>query len=252
MATMREVSARAARVDDAAIQLRGLITDIDGTASQSALFQTLEERYRQIAARCLDNTGPTGSQSLAVSSPTLGEGASSVAIGIAVAAARNLGTDVLLVEADMQRPQLAHDFGTDAVIGLSDYLSSDVPLETVIRETRAPKVFLLPAGRRTANPGPLLRSEKFAELLKTLHGVFPAIIIDTPPLLTSPHASVIANHADNVVLVVRAGHTHASDAAKALKSVQNTHVRGVVLNRTRSWAPEWLTRLLGVSRFDID
>jgi capsular exopolysaccharide synthesis family protein len=242
MTTMQDVQARAAKIDDTHAT-RTLIAEIDHAAAESPAFHTLEERYRQIAARCLDAAG-TKSQSLAISSPTLGEGASSVAIGIAVAAARNLGSDVLLLEADMQRPQIAQDFATDAMIGLSDYLASDIPLESVIKETRAPKVFILPAGRRTPNPGPLIRSEKFRDLLKQLHGVFPTIIIDTPPLLTSPHAAVIANHADSVVLVVRSGHTHAHDAAKALKAVTETPVRGVVLNRTRTWAPQ--------SRFDID
>ncbi len=250
---MQDVQARAAKVDDASQVARGMLAEIDLAAAETPLFHTLEERYRQIAARCLDPNATTSkSQSLAISSAVHGEGASSVAIGIAVAAARNLGADVLLLEADMQRPQLAADFAADAMIGLSDYLSSDIPLESVIKETRAAKVFLLPAGRRTPNPGPLIRSDRFRDLLKQLHGVFPTIIIDTPPLLTSPHAAVIANHADSVVLVVRSGHTHAHDAAKALKSIQDTPVRGVVLNRTRTWAPQWLTRVLGVSRFDID
>jgi capsular exopolysaccharide synthesis family protein len=253
MASMQDIKAIGKRKDDSGVASRVILAEIDNAAAQTPAFHTLEERYRQIAARCLDtSTGIARSQSVAVSSPTLGEGASSVAIGVAVAAARNLGSDVLLLEADMQHPQFARDFATDAVIGLSDYLSSDIPLESVIKETRAAKVFLLPAGRRTPNPGPLIRSDKFRDLLKQLHGVFPTIIIDTPPLLTSPHAAVIANHADSVVLVVRSGHTHAHDAAKALKSVKDTPVRGVVLNRTRQWAPDWVMRLLGVSRFDID
>ena len=233
-------------------KLARLINEIEEEAIDGSVFETVEEHYRQIAARCLDTNRPAKSQSVAVSSATVGEGTSSVAIGIAMAAARNLGSDVLILETDMQRPQLAEDFGVDAVLGLSDYLSSDIELKSSVQETRAPKVWLLPAGRRTPNPGPLIRSDKFHELMKSLHSVFHTIIIDTPPLLTSPHAAVIANQADGLVLVVRAGHTHVQDAAKALKAAGQIPIRGVVLNRTRVWLPAWLSRLFGVSRFELD
>ena len=252
--TMQDVRGRSTARSETVVgqKFARLVTEIEEEAIDGSVFETVEERYRQIAARCLDTKRPTKSQSVAVSSASLGDGVSSVTIGIAMAAARNLGSDVLILETDMQRPQLADDFGIEAVLGLSDYLSSDIELQSVVQETRAPKVWLLPAGRRTPNPGPLIRSDKFHELMTSLHGVFHTIIIDTPPLLTSPHAAVIANQADGLVLVVRAGHTHIHDAAKALKAAGQIPVRGVVLNRTRVWLPVWLSRLFGVSRFELD
>jgi receptor protein-tyrosine kinase len=229
-----------------------MFLEIEESVATSEVLGVVEERYRQIAARCFDSTRPERSQSIAVSGATLGDGTSSVAIGLAIAAARNLGSDVALAETDMQRPQMAHDFGADTVLGLSDYLTSEIELNAVLHETHASKVWILPAGRRMTNPGPLLRSSKFQELLRTLRGSFRTVVIDTPPLLTSPHAAVVAGHTDGVVLVVRAGQTHLHEAARALKAIGPTPVRGVVLNGTRAWLPDWLTRLFGVSRFDID
>jgi capsular exopolysaccharide synthesis family protein len=229
-----------------------IIAEIEDATANSPIFETVADRYRQIAARCLDTNRPAKSQSIAISSATIGDGTSSVAIGIAIAAARNIGNDVLILETDMQRPQLAQDFGHDVMLGLSDYLSSDIELKSVLQETHASKVWLLPAGRRTVNPGPLIRSTKFHDLMTTLHNSFKTIIIDTPPLLTSPHAAVITAHADAAVLVVRAGYTHEQDAANALKVLGQTPIRGVVLNRTRQWLPTWLMRLCGISPFEID
>ncbi|HEY7801623.1 MAG TPA: CpsD/CapB family tyrosine-protein kinase [Dehalococcoidia bacterium] len=229
-----------------------LIAQIDDMALTAPVFGVIEERFRQIAARCLDTSSAAGSQSVAISSATVGEGKSAVSIGIAAAAARNLGSDVLLLETDLRRPTLANDFRLDTGFGLAEYLAAEVELEPIIQATRMQNVWLLPAGRPCANPGPLLRSQKFQDLMKTLHGNYSTIILDVPPLLTSPHAAVIANQAEGLVLVARAGRTHIQDAAQALKAAGDVPVRGVVLNGTREWIPGWIARFLGVSRFAIE
>jgi capsular exopolysaccharide synthesis family protein len=228
------------------------LAQIDDLTLTAPVFGVIEERFRQIAARCLDMTSEAGSQSIAISSTTAGEGKTTVSIGIASAAARNLGSDVLIVETDLRRPQLADDFRIETNLGLADYLSGEVELEPVIQPTRMENVWLLPAGRPSANPGPLLRSKTFQELLKNLHEAYATIIIDAPPLLTSPHAAVIARQAEAVLLVARAGRTHIQDAAQALKAIGDVPVRGVVLNGTREWLPGWVSRFLGVSRFAIE
>ncbi|MHB8683326.1 MAG: CpsD/CapB family tyrosine-protein kinase [Dehalococcoidia bacterium] len=225
---------------------------VEEAAMTAPIFGVVEERFKQIAARCLDAARAGASQSVAVSSAAAGEGKSSVAIGIAAAAARNLGSDVLILETDMLRPRLVEDFRLESRGGLSDYLSSDIEIETCIQPTRIPNVWLLPAGRPTANPGPLIRSQRFQELMATLHAGYQTIIIDAPPLLTSPHAAVIVNQAESLVLVARAGQTHIQDAANALKAAGEVPVRGIVLNGTRVWLPGWVGRLLGVSRFAIE
>lgn len=225
------------------------LAQIDDLTLTAPEFGVIEERFRQIAARCLDMTSQAGSQSIAISSATAGEGKTTVSIGIAAAAARNLGSDVLIVETDLRRPQLADDFRLDATLGLAEYLSGEVELEPLIQPTRMENVWLLPAGRPSPNPGPLLRSKTFHELLKNLHAQYATIIIDAPPLLTSPHAAVIARQAEAVLLVARAGQTHIQDAAQALKAIGDVPVRGVVLNGTREWLPGWVSRFLGVSRF---
>lgn len=225
---------------------------VEEAAMTAPIFGVVEERFKQIAARCLDATRAGASQSIAISSATVGEGKSSVAIGIAAAAARNLGSDVLILETDLQRPRLLDDFRLEARGGLSEYLAAEMEIDAAIQPTRIPNVWLLPAGRATQNPGPLIRSRRFNELMTTLHAGYQTIIIDAPPMLTSPHAAVIVKQAEAMVLVARAGQTHIQDAANALKAASDVPVRGVVLNGTRVWLPGWLARLLGVSRFAIE
>jgi Mrp family chromosome partitioning ATPase len=66
-----------------------------------------------------------------------------------------------------------------------------------------------------------------------------------PPLLSSPHAALIARRADGVVLVSRAGRTHAKDIERAARAVEGVQVRGLVLNRTKRWLPRWLSGIAG-------
>lgn len=254
MATMRDVvrpwaggrSGRARPISD------GALAAIEEAVATAPVFGEIDERFRQIAARCLDTNDPVRSQSVAISSATAGEGASTISIGVAVAAARNIGSDVLLVETDLKHPKLAADFTLPPTAGLSEYLCEEADLATVVQATRIPNVWLLPAGRPIDNPGPLMRSRRFEELMKTLHGGYETVIIDVPPLLTSPHAAVIANQAEGLVLVVRSGRTHIQDAAAALVEARDVRIKGIVLNGTRTWLPRWLARLLGVSRVAIE
>jgi capsular exopolysaccharide synthesis family protein len=229
-----------------------VLVEIEEATAASPLFVGIEERFRQIAARCFDTTRPMVSQSVAITSATGGEGASTTVIGVAIAAARNLGTDVLVIETNVLSPQLASDWNLPEHPGLGECLLGEAVLEDALLPTQASNVWLLPAGRAVRNPGPLFRSQRFPDLIATLRTRFRTIVMDLPPLLTSPHAAVIAQQADAVVLVVRAGHTHVNDAQAALKAVGDVPVRGVVLNGTRAWLPSWAARILGVSRFAIE
>jgi len=215
------------------------------------IFAVVEEHFHQIAARCLDDRPAGASRAVAVSSANPGEGTTSVAVGIALAAARNSGTSALVLETDMQHPRLAEACGLARGVGLREYLAGEAELDRVI-QPMVPNVWLLPAGAPTSNPGPLIRSQRFQELMKILHGRYQTIIVDVPPLLTSSHAVLIANQADSLVLVARAGRTHIQDAAKALAVAGDVPVKGMILNGTRSWLPDWLTRFLCMPRFAID
>ncbi len=233
--------------------------EIAEAAANSELLAKMDDHFRQLAAACFDET-QGDSQILAISSATRGTGTSAIALGLASAAAKNLGADTLIIETDLKHPQLARDMGVQTAIGLSDYLSRDVDTSTIINPTSSPRVWLLPAGRPVQNPGPLVRSEKFTQLLNNLRQLksasgapaFRTIILDTPPLLVSSDSKVIAQQADGIVLVVRAGETHAHDVQGALRVAGTTPVKGIVLNRARTWLPTWLSNLFGLSQFDFE
>jgi len=236
----------AARDRHRAVKRTKVIERIHEGIAWNPVFAGVEDRFRRIAARCLDQEN-AASRCLAVTSSVNSEGRSTIALGLALATAQNLGTRVLLVETEMERPQLAEDLSLDGTIGLSQYLYGEIEVEAALQPTRIPNVWLLPAGHPVSNPGPLIRSVRFTALMKMLCSTYPTVVIDVPPMLTSPHAAVITGQADGVVLVARAGRTHVDDVRSAVKAIGEERVRGVVLNGTRAWLPHWLTRLVGIS-----
>lgn len=228
-----------------------MIAELQDVGKREQAFRVLEEHFDQIAARCLDTSGGRGSQILAVSSAVAGEGTTTVSIGIAAAAGRLLGRDVLLVETGLADGVLARDFKVDNAPGLADYLSGQADLEQIIRRTHMGNTWLLPAGTSSQNPGPLLRSGRLTELFPALRGLFAAVILDVPPLLKSPHAPLLTRHADGLIVTCHAGSTHSEDVQRAIEAAGPVEVRGIILNRTRRWVPRWVSKIAGISRTSL-
>jgi capsular exopolysaccharide synthesis family protein len=204
----------------------------------------LQERFDQITARCMDRDG-AAPVTLAICSANAREGTTTVSVGMASAAQRLLGRDVVLVETNTIAPMLATEFHVSRFPGLSEYLSGEADLEQVVRRTRQNGLWLVSAGGKVDTPGPLIRSDRFPQILDALRRIYSVIILDVPPLLSSPHAALIARRADGVVLVSRAGRTHAKDIERAARAVEGVQVRGLVLNRTKRWLPRWLSGIAG-------
>jgi polysaccharide biosynthesis transport protein len=160
-------------------------------------------------------------------------------LGIALA---EINQRVLLIDADMRKPQLHHVFGVANTWGLSDLLKernplAEVPLEALVRPTSIPNLYVLPSGPGITNIANLLHSDRVAALVARLREEFNTILIDTPPMSYISDARMLAKLADAVVLVVRAGQT-TRDEALAVKqrlTIDGIQVMGTILNR---WDPK--------------
>ena len=109
-------------------------------------------------------------------------------------------------------------------------------LAGVVRETRIPGLFVLPAGPGVAGPTNLLYGRRLQELIGRLQEEFDQILVDTPPLLQIPDARVIGRMCGGVILVVRAGKTtrDAAVAARLRLKEDGIPVMGTVMN---DWNP---------------
>jgi succinoglycan biosynthesis transport protein ExoP len=176
-----------------------------------------------------------------VTSPGQGEGKSSTVSNLGLALAE-ISQRVLLIDADMRKPQLHQLFGVANTWGLSDVLKdrnslADAPLAALVRETAIPGLFVLPSGPGTTKIANLLHSQRMAALIERFRKEFDTVLIDTPPMSVISDARMLAKLTDSVILVVRAGQTMRADAvaAKQRLTEDGISVMGTILN---AWDPK--------------
>lgn len=178
-----------------------------------------------------------GPSTVAVTSPMPGEGRTSVALGIAAAAATE-GINALLLESDLRRPALNRLLGLERGPGLSDYLAgAAVPREVinavpVARGDAAgelPSFVAVTAGTRTESPAAMLSSDRFRALVEQLTRVYDIVILDTPALLPAPEAIPLNVMCEASVLCVRAGVTRRSELDRGARALRGVVRTGIVL-----------------------
>jgi succinoglycan biosynthesis transport protein ExoP len=140
---------------------------------------------------------------LLVTSPNRGDGKSTVAANLAIAAA-HAGRRTLLLDADFRRPIQHLVFDVQGNLGVADVVLDGFGIDQVVRPTDVRGLFLLPAGALAGNPVELIGGRPFAELLAGLEERFDLVVIDAPPLLATGDARVLAAHADGAIVVLRA------------------------------------------------
>jgi succinoglycan biosynthesis transport protein ExoP len=116
---------------------------------------------------------------------------------------------------------------------LSELLAGAGRGRDLIRPTEVRGLSVLPAGKPLTNPGDLIGSTAFKQLLQTLSKTFDRIVIDSPPVMAVTDASLIAHEEVGVVFVVSADRTGRRPAQAALDRLEAVGARfvGVVLNR---------------------
>jgi Mrp family chromosome partitioning ATPase len=140
---------------------------------------------------------------------------------------------VLLVDADLRRPALAHSFGAAASPGLAEWLAegAEPPVADFVQPTRA-GLSLLAAGRGAHMTEGWSREDALALVERIRVGDWDYVVIDSPPLLVAAVSSLLAAAADDVLLVARAGQTRERELldARRLLERHGANLRGVVLN----------------------
>jgi capsular exopolysaccharide synthesis family protein len=142
-------------------------------------------------------------KTIAITSPSPGDGKSTVASNLAIAMAQ-ADQRVLLIDADMRKPTQHTIFEVGMERGLSSVLSERRPIAEAIVPSCVESLDLLPCGPLPSNPVELLNNGFFADLLDMLKERYDKIIIDSPPVMPVADARVIAAISDSTLLVLRA------------------------------------------------
>lgn len=204
----------------------------------------LAEEFRQIKRPLLKNArskDPIGSRCslIMVTSALPGDGKTFCAINLAMSMAVEIDTSILLVDADVVRPNVLQRLGVPPAKGLLDLLTDgQLSLGDLILKTNVPKLSILPAGTRTHASTELLASDAMEALLGSLTETHPdrVVIFDAPPLLVTTEARVLASRLGQVVMVVAASSTPRSVVAQAFSAVEQCPIVMSILNKAH--APE--------------
>lgn len=192
------------------------------------------EEFRSLRTRLNHVQGQQNIHSLIVTSASPAEGKTFTAVNFALAQAQLAENPVLLADLDLRRPIIHHLFQSERGPGFSDYLIHGAPLESVIRRVGSTNLYLMPAGTAVKNPLELLNLRQVRSLLTNLPRVFNWVIADTPPLLFSADANLLATLCDATLIVVRIGSTTYDNIIRAMQSLCENNVIGIVANGARA------------------
>ena len=191
---------------------RFLLEELDRSVSESGEngmsgYQRFfyQEAFRNLftSLRFLNSGQPLRSLCLTSSLPAEGKSLVNVLLAKTLC---EMGQRVLLVDADLRKPQLHHRLGVNNLTGLSNLLTeNDLDWQDAIQHVAGYEGWsVLTAGRQPPDPARLLSSMRMHNLVGELanSGAFDLILYDTPPVLGLADAALIAEHLDGLMLLV--------------------------------------------------
>ena len=198
------------------------------------------EQMRALRNRLATLNADAEPKTLVVTSASRSEGKTVTALNLAMALSELERQQVVVVDADLRRPSIERYLNLNPGPGLSDVLQGDVPLEKALRPVGFRRLMVLGAGTRVNNPADVLNGSRIDELFARLKERFQYIVIDTPPVLPSTDAGVLAARADGTLFVLRLEHTLKGSAREALRSLQElgANVLGTFVSELRGRDPE--------------
>ena len=216
---------------DPDIARRPLVVRDDPRDVRAEAYRTLRTNLRYSAVDGLVAT-------LVVTSAGQGEGKTATACNLALALADG-GASVVLVDADLRRPQVAERMSLEGAVGLTDVLIGRVELDDVTQPWGRSSLTVLASGAIPPNPSELLGSRGMVALLEHLASRFDHVVVDAPPVLPVTDAALLAPLTDGALLVAAHGRTDAGALAGAREALDRVQARvvGTVLTMVPTKGP---------------
>ncbi|HEX8525127.1 MAG TPA: polysaccharide biosynthesis tyrosine autokinase [Tepidisphaeraceae bacterium] len=189
------------------------------------------EACRALYLTIFDNVPSSHCKTIMLTSPSRGDGKSTVAVNLAVAMAQQ-GKRVLLVDCDFRSPSVARVFDLRGRAGIGNILSAQELAEGAIHDSGVEGLDILPAGNVVGNPHDLLNSERFNAVLDHLIDVYDHVVLDAPPTVAVDDARIVAASCDVTLLVLRAGRANRrlGETAREGLAAVGANIVGIVVN----------------------
>lgn len=223
-------------VEDAlGVPLLGTIPLIDSDNIVAALGDPkspLYESYLSLRTTLGFTTEHGVPRTISVTSTRPGEGKSTTSFALACSIARG-GVRTLLLDGDMRSPSVHHELGIRNKLGLSNFLSGNDDLDSMIHGTSFAGMSVMTAGPQPPSAAELLSNERMSHLLERLLQTYDHVIIDAPPIMGLADAPIIGSLVEGVVFVIE---SHATEKGTVLVAIErmraaSVNVVGAVLTK---------------------
>jgi len=174
------------------------------------------------------------SNRLMITSSVPSEGKTFTSLNLSLAMTRERETPIILVDADVVRASLTEALGLGGRPGLVDLLQTDAPdIKQVLLRASVPGLYVLPAGRSSPHTPELIGSDHMSQLAQLLSDLAPegVVVFDTPPVLATNDAQVLARYMGYILMVVRANSTLRRTVQDALGLIADGPPVAFVLNQ---------------------
>jgi receptor protein-tyrosine kinase len=168
-----------------------------------------------------------------ITSGSPAEGKSFTACNLAITQSQIAEARVLLADFDFRRPSIDKTFRLPGSPGITNYLAGKASVADIISKVGDTNLYVMPAGDSVPNPLELLNLKETATLIHALRDNFDWVILDSPPLLFAADANLLSTMCDGTILVVRIGTTTFDSVTRALQSLCENNVLGIVVNGAR-------------------
>jgi exopolysaccharide/PEP-CTERM locus tyrosine autokinase len=215
----------------------GMVTAAGGRTLLVEDFRIIKRPLLKRAFAERSESAPPGNL-IMITSSLPGEGKTYCAINLAMSIAMELDHTVLLVDADVARPSILRTLGLPAQRGLMDLLLDDnLDLSEVMLRTNVDTLSILPAGTSTARATELLASQTMSTFVTEIANRYPdrIVIFDSPPLLLTSEAHVLATHMGQIVLVVESETTTQHAVKESLRQLEGCSNVNLIYNKTREF-----------------
>ena len=222
------------------------ILDLDsleekGHVSIRSRRSQINEEYREIKRKLLANAFGAISSTLhnsniiMVTSGRPSEGKTFTASNLALSIAAEQDKTVLLVDADVLKPNVLNTLQLEKRPGFMEYLTGDVDdVADVIYPTNIDKLKIIPAGKSHHLSTELLASQKMHETVDEFANRYAdrVVIFDTPPLIGINESAILANFAGQAVVVTEEGKSKIADVRHAVERLNPDMAIGFVVNKS--------------------
>lgn len=193
----------------------------------------LQDTYRMLRTRVLQEMKANGWNTLAVTSPATGSGKTLTAINLAISLARDLSHTALLIDADLRRPSIHECFDYVPEFGLNDYLFNDVPLQDVLFHPDMDRLTVLPGREPITESAEMLASPKILSMLHEVRSRYSdrIVVLDVAPVLDVDDALALSPNVDCMLMVAEAGETNREDLRRSIELLDSIPIIGTVLNK---------------------